>query len=64
MIDASPVNIVYPISTTLTPQIDIGTIVYYQNGVYGTPKGLLLALTVTPDYKKTIMTSNGLRIII
>jgi len=49
------------IVTTLFPVLPIGTFVYYQNGQYGTGKGLLLALTNTPTFTKMLVTSNGLK---
>jgi len=52
---------VYAVVTTKTPALPVGTICYFQSGQYGTPLGLLLALTNTPSLSKSIMTSNGLR---
>ena len=43
------------------PSILIGQIVYRQTGVWGTPLGLLLSLTLTPQFLKSIKTDHGLR---
>ncbi len=51
----------FPIVTTLNPSLAIGTIAYFQTGMYGTPLGLLLSLTMTPKYIKMLMTDHGLR---
>jgi len=51
----------FTISTTLNPSLAVGTIAYYQSGIAGTPKGLLLSLTNTPLYTRMIMTDSGLR---
>ena len=49
------------ISTSLNPGWPIGTVGYYQTGLNGESKGLLLALTNTPLYLNVIMTDHGLR---
>lgn len=54
----------YRVVTQDDASIPIGEIVYYQTGSYGTPKGLLLSLTNTPNYVPRIKTINGLRKII
>lgn len=55
----------FPIITTPMPfssnTLPIGTLAYWQSGEFGTPTGLLLSLTVTPQFKKVLQTSNGLR---
>ena len=55
----------FPIVLTTTPfssnTLPIGTIAYWQTGVFGTPLGLLLSLTTTPSFKKVLQTSNGIR---
>ena len=58
----------FPLVVTTSPQtsqtLPVGTVAYWQNGVFGTPLGLLLALTFTPQIRKVIQTaSNGLRMI-
>jgi hypothetical protein len=52
---------VFPIVTTLNPSLPIGTVVYYQNGLFGVAKGLLLSLTNTPLFIKMIVTDHGLQ---
>jgi hypothetical protein len=52
-------SIIYPVVSTSASEIPIGTICYRSMGLVGTPKGLLLSLTLTPLYKKVIQTING-----
>ena len=55
----------FPIVVTTTPftsnTLPIGTLAYSQSGVFGTPVGLLVAITNTPLFKKVLQTTNGLR---
>ena len=51
----------YPIVTPMTVGLTIGTVCYMQTGIYGTPIGLLIALTNTPRYKKVLLTANGFK---
>jgi hypothetical protein len=55
----------FPIVVTSRPlnsnTLPLGTIAYQQSGVFGTPLGLLLAITNTPSFNKVLQTSNGLR---
>jgi hypothetical protein len=56
-----------PFPIVATPQpfssntLPLGTLAYWQTGIFGTPLGLLLALTMTPQFLKVLQTSNGLR---
>jgi hypothetical protein len=51
------------ITPSLSPAWAIGTVGYYQTGVWGAPMGLLLSLTMTPIFKKMLMTDHGLRMV-
>lgn len=61
----SPQNNLFPIVVTNTPftsqTLPAGTTAYQQTGIFGTPIGLLVSLTLTPQYIKVIQTVNGLR---
>jgi hypothetical protein len=55
----------FPIVVTSQPftsnTLPLGTLAYQQSGVFGTPLGLLLSLTTTPNFNKVLQTSSGLR---
>lgn len=57
---ANPGGTTFQIVTQDSISISIGTVLYFQNGLPGVAKGLLLVLTNTPNFIKVIKTSIGL----
>lgn len=58
---ATSTELIYKVVTQDSVDLQVGQVVYYQEGLFGTPIGLLVSLTKTPLYTKMLKTNNGLR---